>query len=191
MKRRLVDIVLAEGKFGPGSETQIKTPPTWKGKMGTVENKRRPESIYIIISTWVTPKLSLVKASELAAADKTELAVNAAQDFEVNLKRFSPKIKGFFDSLYFDLSTIIFTYDFAGARAQVGKSQFLEIEINIDTVNAINSAGQPAANPKTGKVEHIHFDAFKKPVETAVSKILSDPMFARSAVVDFQKTKKN
>lgn len=189
-KIKLTDL-LAEGKFGPGSDKSINMPSSnWKGTMGTVENKRRPESLFITISTWVKPKLSVVKAAALSSADPNDLARQAAAELVVELKRMTPKLRGFFDSLYFDVDSIIFTYDFAAANAVVGKAQFLEIEINVDTVNTIDDADAPAPNPKTGKIEHLHFDQFKKPVEDAVKKLLAQPAFSRSQSVDFQRTKR-
>ncbi len=96
----------------------------------------------------------------------------------------------FFDTLYFDPDSIIFTYDFAASRAAVGKAQFLEIEINIDTVNDIDHNDEPVQNRKTGKIEMLHFDAFKNPVKKTVEKILGHKAFSNSANVSFQKTKR-
>lgn len=190
MKRRfkLTDL-LAEGKFGPGSsKTLAIKDKAWKGVVGTTENKRRPEAIYIVFSTWVKPKLSVVKAAALTSDDPNDVARQAAMELESDLKRMAPKLRGFFDSLYFDVDSIIFTYDFAANAAAVGKAQFLEIEINIDTVNTIDSRDEPAPNPKTGAVEHLHFEQFRKPAEDAIKKLLSQPIFARSSSVEFQKT---
>lgn len=183
--------LLSEGKFGPGSKVPIKAKnKVWNISLGAIENKRRPEAVYIIMSVWVKPKLSISKATALSNVDQNSVALDAAKELESNLKRLQPQLKGFFDTLYFDPDSIIFTYDFAASRAVVGKPQFLEIEINIDTVNDIDFNEEPAPNRKTGKVEYLHFDQFKKPVIDAVNRILTMPVFDRSATVEFQKTKR-
>jgi len=188
---KLTDLI-TEGEFGPGSPSNpVRVPsPAWKANMGTIENKRRPESLYITMSTWVKPKLSVTTASALGSADPEDVAIAAAKELDAELRRMRSKLPGFFNSLYFDVDSIIFTYDFAYEHAAPGKAQFLELEINVDTVNTIDADDRPAPNPKTGKVEMLHLDAFKKPVADAVAKILQQQMFARSANLDFQKTKR-
>ena len=182
--------LLGEGQFGPGSQVPVKIGnANWKAQMGTVENKRRPESIYMTISTWAKPKLSVTKASE-GDADQDALAIAAANELDKELKKLQSSLNSFFDSLYFDPSSIIFTYDFAATRSAVGKAQFLEIEINIDTVNDIDHKDDPAPNPKTGKVEQLHFDQFKGPVKQAIDKILRLNVFANSKTIEFQQTKR-
>ncbi len=66
---KLTDLI-PEGNFGPGSQVPVKLRnANWKSTMGAIENKRRPEAIYITISTWVKPKLSLTKATDLDSQD--------------------------------------------------------------------------------------------------------------------------
>ena len=186
---KLVNL-LSESKFGPGSQVGLSVHPDWKVQYGTIENKRRPEAIYITLSTWVKPKLKAARAISGADLDANETARAAAKEFESELKQLQSKVRTFFDSLYFEPDSIIFIYDYVGVRAEAGKSQFLEIEINIDTVNDIDSRGEPAPNKKTGKVEYMHFDEFKTPVKQAVTKILSHTTFARATSVEFNKTKR-
>lgn len=188
---KLTDL-LGEGRFGPGSQVPLKpTNKNWKGTLGAIENKRRPESVYFTLETWVKPKLTSAKAASLGGVDAEQLAQEAVKDFEVELKRVQSQLRAFFDTLYFDTDSIIFTYDFDGHRvSKPGKAQFFKLELNIDTVNDIDGAEEPAPNRKTGKIEHLHFDDFKRPVRDAMEKILKLPLFSRSQVVDFQKTKR-
>jgi hypothetical protein len=187
---KLTDLI-SEGKYGPGSQIPLKpSNKNWKGLFGCIDNKRRPESVYFVLETWVKPKLSSAKASALVNADAETLAREAVKDFEVELKRVQSQLRAFFDTLYFETDSIIFTYDFGGAAIAVpGKAKFFKMELNIDTVNAIDMRDEPAPNRKTGKIEFLHFDQFRSPVHKTVEKILKLPVFARSAVVEFQKTK--
>ena len=188
---KLTDLI-GEGKFGPGTQTAVNpSNKNFKGMMGAIENKRRPESIYFTLETWVKPKLSLLKATSLGSAEPEEVARQAIKEFESELKRLTRELRGIFDTLYFEPDSIIFTYDFDGAAfASPGKAQFFKMEINIDTVNDIDANEEPAPNRKTGAVEHIHFDQFKKPIKDTVNKIVKLPVFNRSQTVDFQKTKR-
>jgi hypothetical protein len=188
---KLTDL-LNEGKYGPGSQGPIKLrDKNWKGTLGCIENKRRPEAIYFTLETWVKPRLSSAKAVALGGSDADSLAQEAVKDFEVELKRVQSQLRAFFDTLYFDSDSIIFTYDFDGHRvAKPGKPLFFKMELNIDTVNDIDANEEPAPNRKTGKTEFLHFDQFKGPAKDAAEKILKLPVFSRSAVVEFQKTKR-
>lgn len=189
---KLTDLI-GEAKFGPGSQIQIRLKEkNWKAILGAIENKRRPEAVYLILETWVKPKLSIAKSISLGGIDAKEAAKEAIKAFEQDLKRLKTQVQSFFDTLYFDLSGVIFTYDFDGndVTALPNKAQFLRIEINIDTVNDIDSSGEPAPNHKTGKVEYLHFESFKKPATEAAEKILKLPIFSHSANVEFQKTKR-
>ena len=187
---KLTDL-LSEGAFGPGSQAPVKLRnKSWKAQVGTVDNKRRPEAIYLIMSTWVKPKLSIIQANALGNMDPNDVVLDIAKGLDVDLKRMHSQLRAFFDTLYFVPDSIIFTYDFAATRAAPGKAQFLEIEINIDTVNDIDYDDKPAPNKLTGKIEHLHFDQFKGPTKKAAEKILQLPFFSRSAQVEFQKTKR-
>jgi len=181
--------VLGEGKYGPGTRAKIKAPKPWTVMMNAIENKRRPEALFITMSVWVKPELSISVAG--SGQDAQTAAKKAMIEFNNELKRFSPKIKNFFDDLYFDTESVIFIYDFAPMGAIPGKAQFIELEINIDTVNEIDDDDEnPAPNPKTGKIENLHFDQFKKPVTDAVNKILSQPIFKNSNLVTFHATRR-
>lgn len=58
---------LYEGEYGPGTNVAAHTSnKNWKGSIGAIENKNRPESIYITMSSWVKPKLSVISAQQHA-----------------------------------------------------------------------------------------------------------------------------
>lgn len=166
------------GKFGPATSTNLKVSANgWKVTGNAVDNKNRPEALFITLSSWVKPKLSLVKAKALATSNPDEVAVEIAKDFESMVNRTKRNLAQYFDPDYFDTASIIFTYDFAASLAKVGKRQFVEIEINIDTVNDIDINDEPAPNVGSGKVNHIPFKDFVKPMEKAVNKILMGDAF--------------
>lgn len=180
------------GAFGPGTTKplKIKRSKEFKATGNAIENKNRPESLYIIISTWVKPKLSLLKAKNNLSADPEELAVDIARDFDKEMSRIKKKLSYFFDSSLFDTSSIIFTYDFSPSFAKPGKRQFIEMEINIDTINDIDSNEQPIPNPGTGKVNNIPFKNFIGSMEKAVNGILSlDPFDNKKSGMDFSTSK--
>lgn len=186
---KLIDLL--EGKFGPGSPNnpiRLKA-KGWKGNLGAIENKRRPESLFIVLSTWAKPNLTLTKALSAGSATPEDVVEDAAKSMEVEIRRMQPQIRSFFNSLYFQPDSVIFTYEFKAGSAKPGKPLYLELEINIDTVNHIDDNEDPAPNPKTGQVENLHLDSFKKPVEDACNKILNLPVFSRSKDWDFKKTK--
>ena len=181
--------MIKEGKFGPGTKKDLKLKDkNWKGFVGAIENKNRPEAVYIVINTWVKPKLSVLKAKNIGSSEPEELAVEISKEFDRTVDTLRKKVTGLFDSDYFDTSSIIFTYEFAASRASVGKTQFLEIEINIDTVNEIDDDGNPIPG-KTGKTDSLNFKQFEKPVTDAMNKLLKMDVFARSQLMTFHKTK--
>ena len=179
---------MLEGKFGPGTRKPLNIRhKEWKAMLNAIDNKKRPEAVFITLSTWVKPNLSISKA--IGDLDANSVAIQMATEFENNVKQLGKKVKNFFDSKYFDTSSIIFIYDFAAIRAQPGKSQFIEIEINIDTVNFIDDNDDPAPNPATGKIENLSFDAFIRPALNAVNDILASPELSRQKAVTYHKTK--
>lgn len=180
-----------EGNFGPGTKKDISIAnPNWKASIGAIENKNRPESIYIVMSTWFKPKMSVVSAKQFSEEDFGKLAVEITGHFKKEIDRQAKKITTMFNSEYFDTSSIIFTYDFSELSSKPGKFQFLEIEINIDTINEIDNSGKPAPTRGTGKVNNISFSEFERPLTDAINKILMLDIFSRSPLVDFSKTKK-
>ena len=155
--------------------------------LNAIENKKRPEALFITMGVWVKPQLSLSSAGTDLDADT--VAINSAKEFERGVKHLGKKVKNFFDSLYFDPSSVIFIYDFAGSRAMPGKAQFMEIEINIDTVNYIDDNENPAPNLTTGKVEHMNFTDFVKAAQKSVNSILATDEIKKQKLVTFHKTK--
>lgn len=179
------------GKFGPGTTTNLKIKRSdWKATAGAIENKNRPESVYINIQTWIKPRLSVVKAQTSSTYDPASLAVKIMGDFDKQMNALSKIVSSCFDPAFFDTSSIIFTSEFAIGQASAGKRQFLDIEINIDTVNDIDIHDNPSPHKGTGKVNHIPFNSFVGPLSVAVNKILDLDVFnARKSIVDFAKTK--
>ena len=164
--------------FGPGTKTNLKLKrKDWKAIGGAIENKNRPESLYIVFSSWVKPKMNVVKAKAHSTDDIDSLAIEIIKQFDKELGTLKRKVVGFFDPKFFDTSSIIFTYDIAVSQASFAKSQFLELEINIDTVNTIDMQGNPIAHRGTGKVNHLKFSDFVKPMENALNKILEMDSF--------------
>lgn len=172
---------LYEGEYGPGTNVAAHTSnKNWKGSIGAIENKNRPESIYITMSSWVKPKLSVISAQQHAEENPEDLVDKVVADFVKELDRTSRKVSSMFDSAMFDTSSVIFTYDFADEGVKPGKRSFLEIEINIDTVNEIDWEGNPTPSKHNGKVNNIPFKDFVKPAEHAIAKILNMDVFAKS-----------
>jgi len=162
----------------------------WKATGAAIEHKNRPESVFITLSSWVKPKLSIVKARSSSTDDPDKLVVEVSKQFESSILSMKRNLGKYFDPKYFDTSSIIFTYDYASSLATIGKRQFIEIEINIDTVNDIDINGKPSPNQGTGKVNMFPFKDFIAPLESAVNKILMDDAFnpAKSGV-DFSVSK--
>lgn len=184
-------IMLLEGKFGPGtSKNMAISDKNWKVTIGAIENKNRPESIYITVSSWASPKMSVIKAKQFATDDQNSLATAVMKEFDGELKKASKKIASFFDSNYFDTSSLIFTYDFAFQQAKPNKAQFVEFEINIDTVNNIDRDGNPIPTVGTGKIMTLVFKDFEPYLSKALHKILAMDVFSSSQLVDFNKTKR-
>ena len=183
--------LLREGKFGPGTKTSLKIKnKDWKADAGAIENKNRPEAVYVTFSSWVKPKLSVVKAQASSTSDPSQLAISVMKDFEKEVGRISKKISSVFDSELFDTSSIIFDYDFPAEQAKPGKRQYLEIEINIDTVNDIDFNDEPAPHAGTGRVNHIPFKDFVPALTKAIDKIIEFEVFhPKKSLVDYSKVK--
>jgi hypothetical protein len=153
---------------------------------GAIEHKNRPEAVYTTISSWVKPKLSLTRAKASSMSDPNDLAKLTAKDFEQEVKRMSRKLASCFDSEYFDPNSIIWTLDYAAGSGEVGKRQFLEIEINIDTVNTIGNDDQPSPNPSNGKVEMYTYKDLESHLAKGVDKVLAlEPFDEGKSLVDF------
>ena len=174
---------LNEGEFGPG--TQVKATfkdKNWKGIIGAIENKNRPESIYITVNTWVKPQLSVVQAQAQGEENPEILIQKIISAFIKELDKSAKKIPAMFDSKFFEPSSVIFTYDFAEGGVKPGKRSFLEFEINIDTVNEIDWEGMPAPSKSTGRINHMPFKDFVKPATAAINKVLMMDVFAKSSL---------
>lgn len=182
--------MLNEGKFGPGTKKEIQVHKDWKIVYGAIENKNRPEAIYITMSTWAKPKSSLAVAQSTSTSDPQKVVIQIMHDFDSNLAKIGKKIPYNFSSDNFDTSSVIFTYDIAYGQAKPGKKQFVELEINIDTVNETDFDGNPMPNSKDGKIMNIPFKEFEKPIANAITKILNMDIFNSSkSTIDFSKSK--
>lgn len=169
---------------GTNSKLKIKH-KGFKANGGAIEHKNRPEAVYMTFSSWVKPKMSVQKAQQSGTHDPEELATKTALEFEQEIKRAFRKVGSCFDSKYFDPNSIIWTMDYAPRLASVGKRQFIEIEINIDTVNEVGRDG-PIPNPSSGKVEMYSYKDLEAQIAKAVDKILGMEAFdERKALVSF------
>lgn len=177
--------------FGPGTKTELKiVRKDWKAYAGAIENRNRPESVYLLVSSWIKPKLSVTKAMASATSDPNELAIRVIEDFDKSLRQINKRLQSCFSEKFFDLNSIIYTYDIAAGQAKVGKRQFIELEINIDTVNNIDFNGNPAPYKPDGKIYNIPFKDFVKSLEISVNKILElDQFHAGKSIVDFSRKK--
>ena len=170
---------------GTNSKLKIKS-KGWKAVGGAIEHKNRPEAIYVTVSSWVKPKLSVQKAQATSTQNPEVLAVTTAVDFEAEVNRAFRHLSSNFDTKYFDQNSIIWTMDYSPKLAAVGKRQFIEFEINIDTVNTIDRFDQPAPNPNNGKVEMYSYKELEAQITKAVDKILGMEAFdERKAIVSF------
>lgn len=188
--KKIIKEVIQEGSFGPGTKVKANlNDKNWKAEIGAIENKNRPEALYITLSSWVKPKLSVLNAKSIATSDPDSVAKVAMIEFKKELDMVKRKFKDYFDKNYFDPGSIIFTYDIAAEQAKAGKSQFIEFEFNIDTVNDIDYDGNPVQS-KEGKMNTIPFKDFVKPAEKALNDILSSQTFdPKKSRVQFSKTK--
>lgn len=149
----------------------------WKVTGGAVEHKNRPEALYATIASWVKPKLSMVTARATSTSDPEDLARQTSIDFGKEIERAAKRFSSFFDPKFFDPNSIIWTIDYAAGGGKVGLRQFLEIEINIDTVNTIGRDDQPSPNPSSGKVEMYSYKDLESHLTKAIDKILSMEAF--------------
>lgn len=167
------------GKFGPGTSKPLSLKrKDWKATGNAIENKNRPEAVYVVLSSWVKPKLSVGLARRSATQEVDTVAKQSAKEFVDGIEALKKKAYKYFNSEYFDTSSVIFTYDFALQGVSPGKRQFVEIEINIDTVNTINMNDEPAPTPSSGKINQIPFKDFVKPMEEAINKMLMEDVFS-------------
>lgn len=170
-----------------GSQSKLKVKnKDWKADGGAIEHKNRPEAVYMVLSSWVKPKLTITKAKASSTPEPQALAIQTAIDFDREVERALRRLSSCFDSKYFDPNSIITTVDYAPGSANVAKRQFMEIEINIDTVNTIDMKDQPAPNPANGKVEMYSYKELEPHMTKAVNKILGLEVFdPRKAFVTF------
>jgi len=179
------------GKFGPGTKSDIHVKSNnWKVAVGAIENKNRPEGLYIVMSSWITPKMTIMKAQSTATSEPEALAVEIIKNFGKEVERAKRGFGGYFDSTYFDTASLIVTYEIAASQAKPGKPQFFELEINLDTVNDIDFNGNPAPG-SSGKINTIPFKDFIATVTKSINKILDSDIFNDTkASVTFAKVKK-
>jgi hypothetical protein len=175
------------GRFGPGTKTAIKLArKEFKATANAIENKNRPEAVFIEISTWVSPKLSLVRAKTSSSYDPEVLANEIMVQFDKELGTLKRKIANFFDPNFFNTSSIIFTYDFQPRMNKVDDKKFLGLVVHIETVNDIDFDDNPKVYSGTGKLHNIPFKDFVRPLEVAANKILELDAFSKSkSSVDF------
>ena len=173
---------------GTQSKLKVKS-KDWNVVGGAIEHKNRPEAVYVTISSWVTPKLSVAKAKATSTPDPQELIEKTAVDFKKEVERAGKKFASCFDSKYFDTSSIMWFIEYAAVSAKPGKRQFFEIEINIDTVNAVDYVSEPPApapNPGTGKIEMYSYKDLESKIAKAIDKILSLEVFdSKKSLVTF------
>jgi len=182
--------VLNDGKFGPGTLQDISlNNSNWKAKGGAIDNKKRPEAVYILLSTWVSPILSVVNARTFDETEADQVAIEVVKEFKDEIRRNYRLFKGFFNSNFFIQNSLIFNMDLAVDRAEIGKSQFLELDLHIETVNEIDDNGNPIATKGTGKIQQLHFDQFVSELSKAANNILQLDTFNNSNLVTFRKTK--
>ncbi len=173
-----------------GTQVNLSVSKDFKVIAGAIEHKNRPEAIYITISSWVKPKLSIVKAKATSTTDPNSLIVKSARDFNNEITRFERKFGSCFDPKFFDIHSVISVVEYSPGQAVVGKRQFLEIEINIDTVNTIDNKDQPCPNRATGKVEMYSFKDLEPHIIQAVKKVLSLEVFdSKKSQVSFASSK--
>jgi len=175
------------GKFGPGTSQPLSLKrKDWKATGNAIENKNRPEAVYLVLSSWVKPKLSVNSARKSATQDVDSVAKQSAKEFVSGIEALKKKAYKYFNSEYFDTSSVIFTYDFALQGVAPGKRQFIEIEINIDTLNTIDMNDEPAPTPSSGKINNIPFRDFVKHLESAANKMLMEDVFSTAkSTMDF------
>lgn len=176
---------------GPGTKTKLNlSRKDWKGMAGAVENKDRPEAVFMTFSTWISPRLSVVKAKNNATDNPEDLATKIMSDFEKDFKSRGRSFKNYFNTRYFDPSSLIFDYTMDSKSAGIGKRTFLEIEINIDTVNDIDYNGKAVPNKNTGRLHNIPFKWFIKHIEESINKILETDIFnTDKSSVEFARSK--
>lgn len=174
---------------GTKSKLKIKN-KDWAVNGGAIEHKNRPEALYATFTSWVKPKLTLIKAKANSTPDPQELVVKIAIDFNQEVLRAGKKASSCFDSKYFDLSSLIWIVDYSPETAVVGQRQRMDIEINIDTVNTIDNNNQPSPNPATGKVEMYSYKDLEKYLAAGIDKCLGLETFNQNkALATFSTSK--
>jgi len=163
--------------FGPGTSKSLNVKrKEWKVTAGAIEHKNRPEAVYMTFSSWVTPKLSIVKAKASSTSDPQELSLKTAKDFDAEVQRAGRKFSSSFDTTYFDPNSIIWMVEYVPMQSKSGMRQFFEVEINIDTVNETgwDERGNPTI-PDGAKT--YSFKDLEPHIAKAIDKILSMEVF--------------
>lgn len=174
---------MAKVEGGPGTSEKVTIKrKEFKAEIGAIEHKHRPECVYVKFSTWAKPNLSLKTAQQSDVVHPDELSKKIMDRFKSGILKSQREIAGCFDSRLFYADSIIIDFDFASEGAKAGKRQFVEIEINIDTVNDICGPNDTPCPDRTGKMQNIHFKDFKQPLIDAINKILSMQVFKTSEV---------
>lgn len=175
---------LHEGDFGPGTIVELKLQnKNFKAQLGAIENKHRPEAVYITISSWFIPKISAKASLTNGEVDAHALGRKLVREFEVELRRAATKFAGVFDSSIFDQSGFIFSCDVPD-DVKPGKKMFFEMEINIDTMNNIDNNGRPTPS-SDGKTYKIPFGQIVQPATKAINRILMNSIFQDSEIIEF------
>jgi hypothetical protein len=157
----------------------------FKCTMGAVDGKDRPTSLYFVIESKITPKLSMVKSRSSAINRPQDLADSVMEEFLSLLKDYGMKhIGAHFCSSHFDPNSVICFISSYPDHAEIGLPQNFALEINIDTINSSDSKGNPKLS-SDGKVYNYNFKDFEEPAKEAVEKLLSNEIFSRSSMVKF------
>jgi len=108
-------------------------------KIGTAENRDKPETIYVEISFWIKNKKHDISSKELRKALHKQLSEINTQDLDPVLRdnEFFPKFK---DNLY--ILNIPENIDYNG------KKNFVSIDVTLHTINLDGKSFFPLSNKK-------------------------------------------
>jgi hypothetical protein len=176
-------------KFGPGTLVAIPVvDKRWKAKAGAIINKRRPEAVYVTMSSWVTPSDEFINARMFDEAEYNQVAQEALKEFKRDICRSTQHFKKLFSSSHFKPETLILNVDLAVDRAAKGKAQFLELDLHVETRNEIDDDGNPISDG-SGKIEFIPFSDMLAQLVAVADGVTGSNVFSTDKV-QFTKTKK-
>jgi hypothetical protein len=144
------------GQYGPGTVKTIARGP-FKFVVGADDNKRRPESIYIRQSCWVSPQMNtkafIGSYDPEDQEDMMDLATQVGRKYDSLVASWGHRqFINILDKNYFDTveDKPIVTQSFAWTRMEIGKNVFLEVEYYCITVNSMDyKTGEPTPS-RTG-----------------------------------------